>query len=336
MHKKTLSRIASFVAILLFCSNETEAQITSVVTEMTSGSERVSLQSIGMFRGPENFFYPFEELILGNISAVNIPGSFRTVILSEDGYPASGAPDGLINDEYLNTGLFTPGLGDGNFQLGDEFTEYTFTQPVVNDTGADLLLSFITFQFSTFESEPGPYWLSPDGATPVQIDRDADIDLGALSGIPYYFYPAGGPTNPTDFLDPVAQSSGSLGNSNATPRPSLQIIDLSDLGIAEGDSINSLRIWDDDLSNGNTIYTTLIAGLPSLPQDGDFDEDGDIDGTDFLIWQQDSNIGSLGDWETNFGTSAPLPATVAIPEPTSLLLVFVTVLCCSIRRCIKC
>ena len=42
--------------------------------------------------------------------------------------------------------------------------------------------------------------------------------------------------------------------------------------------------------------------------DGDADMDGDVDGDDFLIWQ------------SNFGTSAAGDATVAIPEPSALLL----------------
>jgi len=35
--------------------------------------------------------------------------------------------------------------------------------------------------------------------------------------------------------------------------------------------------------------------------DGDFDNDGDVDGADFLAWQRDPGLGSLTDWEEGFG-----------------------------------
>jgi hypothetical protein len=42
--------------------------------------------------------------------------------------------------------------------------------------------------------------------------------------------------------------------------------------------------------------------------DGDADMDGDVDGDDFLIWQ------------SNFGSSAAGDAAVALPEPSTVLL----------------
>ncbi len=55
---------------------------------------------------------------------------------------------------------------------------------------------------------------------------------------------------------------------------------------------------------------------------GDFDMDGDVDGRDFLLWQRNTSVGNLADWQTNFGAGGPLTATLgAVPEPTSLLLV---------------
>ncbi len=63
---------------------------------------------------------------------------------------------------------------------------------------------------------------------------------------------------------------------------------------------------------------------------GDFDDDGDVDGFDFLAWQrgESPNSGSaddLTDWETNFGTSvgslSGFAAGVgAIPEPSTTVL----------------
>ena len=59
---------------------------------------------------------------------------------------------------------------------------------------------------------------------------------------------------------------------------------------------------------------------------GDFDGDSDVDGLDFLFWQQGSipdpyGVADLYDWESNFGTPAPTFAEpVTIPEPSPGLL----------------
>ena len=89
--------------------------------------------------------------------------------------------------------------------------------------------------------------------------------------------------------------------------------------------------WDD-----TNLYTTgeLLGLLSQIA--GDFDSDGDVDGDDFLAWQNgfpistgaallDGDADADGDvdgddfliWQKNF----PYPATLsAIPEPNSLAL----------------
>ena len=49
---------------------------------------------------------------------------------------------------------------------------------------------------------------------------------------------------------------------------------------------------------------------------------------DFLVWQRNPSIGSLGDWQANYGTPIPLSeGRAAIPEPgTFVLLVLVAIL----------
>lgn len=58
----------------------------------------------------------------------------------------------------------------------------------------------------------------------------------------------------------------------------------------------------------------LSEGLP-----GDFDGDTDVDGRDFLFWQRDPGVGSLSDWQANYGTGG-LAAIGAVPEPHTVLL----------------
>jgi hypothetical protein len=65
------------------------------------------------------------------------------------------------------------------------------------------------------------------------------------------------------------------------------------------------------------LYNAAI-GIEAAP--GDFNGDGNIDGADFLIWQQDfPTLGAsdLADWEAGFGSAGATAG--AVPEPTTLL-----------------
>jgi hypothetical protein len=65
----------------------------------------------------------------------------------------------------------------------------------------------------------------------------------------------------------------------------------------------------------------------------DFDADNDVDGADFLKWQQDGlSQADLTNWKTEFGMVAPLvSASAAVPEPATFVLVF-TACACGSRR----
>lgn len=72
-----------------------------------------------------------------------------------------------------------------------------------------------------------------------------------------------------------------------------------------------------DLPNGTTRmgFVEYVTGTP-----GDFDVDGDVDGDDFLLWQRNPGIGSLADWEANYGFSPLSAAVSSVPEPSSFVL----------------
>ena len=50
---------------------------------------------------------------------------------------------------------------------------------------------------------------------------------------------------------------------------------------------------------------------------GDFDEDGDVDGRDFLVWQRDPSVGDLADWQASYVVSF-LAGNLSVPEPSAL------------------
>lgn len=73
--------------------------------------------------------------------------------------------------------------------------------------------------------------------------------------------------------------------------------------------------------NDVVLYTT-----PTL--EGDFDADGDVDGSDFLAWQRtDGTPEGLSDWQMNYGTPSNVSASaVSVPEPSSFLLLLTSYL----------
>ncbi|MEO2048291.1 MAG: peptidylprolyl isomerase [Pirellulales bacterium] len=90
-------------------------------------------------------------------------------------------------------------------------------------------------------------------------------------------------------------------------------------------------------SNTGDTWDTQIIPVLVLPETllADFDLDTDVDGGDFLIWQQGFATGNthfqgdatgdgtvdeadLAVWLSNFGTVAPLSTIVSIPEPSTL------------------
>lgn len=77
------------------------------------------------------------------------------------------------------------------------------------------------------------------------------------------------------------------------------------------------------------MFPALIAG--------DFDYDGDVDGQDFLIWQRGGSptplsVADLADWQINYGALSAQRASLAIPEPTGVVIVFVFTTAQFLRR----
>jgi fibronectin-binding autotransporter adhesin len=71
--------------------------------------------------------------------------------------------------------------------------------------------------------------------------------------------------------------------------------------------------------NTSQLYTTGVLSV-AAGQPGDFDLDGDVDGRDFLIWQRNTSVGDLGDWQSNYGVGAITASNIAVPEPSAIVL----------------
>jgi hypothetical protein len=93
----------------------------------------------------------------------------------------------------------------------------------------------------------------------------------------------------------------------------------NNIGGSVAGHFNSIRQWLS--SRHDNILQQIIADIGSGGLPGDFNFDGSVDGKDFLEWQLDPSVGSLADWQTNYGGIAPISASsTAVPEPMTIML----------------
>ncbi|QDS99185.1 PEP-CTERM sorting domain-containing protein [Adhaeretor mobilis] len=97
---------------------------------------------------------------------------------------------------------------------------------------------------------------------------------------------------------------------------------LADTGLAAGNYFRFALATNADDAVDFFIDNFRILSFESTGLAGDFDGSGTVDGADFLLWQTDNGVGSLADWQTNYGMNGPSSGATssAVPEPSSLLL----------------
>jgi len=90
-------------------------------------------------------------------------------------------------------------------------------------------------------------------------------------------------------------------------------------------------VYDSSGNPGWVITSAFKEFLELL--DGDFDNDNDVDGADFLAWQRDGlSATDLDAWEANFGTDASLASSTSVPEPSTGVMILVCCGVCAMRR----
>ncbi|MDZ4657635.1 MAG: hypothetical protein SH868_08655, partial [Bythopirellula sp.] len=147
---------------------------------------------------------------------------------------------------------------------------------------------------------------------------DGELDLTLTGGFT--------PTPSQTFAILIAGSlSGAFDNA-----PSGQRVTTSDGG---GSFLINYGVGS-PFDDNQVVLSNFLAGGTS----GDFDNDGDVDGRDFLIWQRGGSptpfsAGDLADWQMNYGVGPLVAASTAVPEPDCLgYLAFVTLAVCARSR----
>lgn len=89
-----------------------------------------------------------------------------------------------------------------------------------------------------------------------------------------------------------------------------------------GELINQVSIYGSTVTDSSfeqMVYFNNMKIESATGQAGDFNSDGNVDGRDFLVWQRNTAVGSLADWQNNYGAGG-LAAISAVPEPTAFSL----------------
>lgn len=189
---------------------------------------------------------------------------------------------------------FATGGGDGTFDEGDTFEDYTNTDPdfdiIANDVISDLDL-----------------YLMPAGS--FNINQHVAVSAGIDSTLEHIFFPIPATGDYEIWVDQVDDDAGNpdyglawwagLAPDIPVPNPVSDFDGDGDVDAAD------LAQWQGDYG---------------VNSDSDADGDGDSDGSDFLAWQREF---------TGAGSVADAPA---VPEPSGLLLAVMGLPICWTRR----
>ena len=70
-------------------------------------------------------------------------------------------------------------------------------------------------------------------------------------------------------------------------------------------------------ASGRELPTRARVTLSNFLFSGDFDQDGDVDGHDFLVWQRNPAVGKAALWKAQYGSNLLVPTVAAVPEPAA-------------------
>jgi hypothetical protein len=183
--------------------------------------------------------------------------------------------------------------------------------------------------------------LTLDGDSILNADAVQEgIDL-VLDGSTVATLLGGSPTvgDPPNSAEDLVDVGGTITFASASAVLSTERASASDVRARIINGLTGMSYLDDPTA-WNIKNWDGISVLSSLQLDGaggDFDNDGDVDGNDFLAWQRGLGTtfaaADLVAWQANYGAGVVATANgVSVPEPASSMLIACTILCCLQRR----
>lgn len=162
------------------------------------------------------------------------------------------------------------------------------------------------------------------------LDPTVSITLGSLSGSGGFLGAnAGGAASAVEYrigsLNTSTTFSGVVednGGTTSITKIGTGTLTLDGANTYSGDTsveAGTLSISEDYLNDAADVYLTTGATLnldfaSTGGSAGDFDNSSFVDGADFILWQQNTGVGSLTDWEADYGTGGGTPTVDTIDQ----------------------
>lgn len=280
------------------------------VTELQRGAAR---GSTGYIKNHDHVFdisYTSSQIMvkIDGTEEINITGSF---------------PDGVLGLYSMDMNPTNGATTFSNFKLSDFDEVLTAT---VNTLSGTIRLTNTT-------SEP----ITLDGY--ALESTTSSLNYASWSSLQDQDLPgfAAGDGTGTGWEAPASSNNSALVEANRATTSVLGVGESVSLGSAF--DIAKPQNVDFIYSEGNGLVSTGNVEFVSIPEDADFDDDGDVDGHDFLIWQRgfggpgstnmdgnadgDSDVDGtdLAIWKSQFGNGAgPISGVQIVPEPNSAVL----------------
>jgi len=271
---KTRFWLAAFAAAALCAGSAPAAQIVQVNTSI-AGNQQV-LDSLVIDRGQPMDPQTLQPGDLKTIDVIHFQGETSSVLAvpTGDPNPSIGNRAALLDGDFgLNSGLINPGVAAGGSTIGlssDPVLRlsggagpdgtpgmgFTFTEPVFNNPGIDVVLFEI-------DSQGGPsagdaFWLSP-----LDFSQEPDLQSVFYDGNDYDTFAGlaafGVRTITAPNIDALENNPVGGSGSNTTFDWYVIGLDLSDLGYDPGAQVDGLFLQAGDSSQ--VIDPTLIFGL---------------------------------------------------------------------------
>lgn len=251
-----LATAATAAALVAGGATASAAIIGATVADASSGN--YTLTSVSVTRGAAGTFtYVPHNLIGVRLTDVD---AFQLPLLVPNGepLPAPGERAALLEDGRLDTGVINITTTNGT---PDRSVEVTFTSPVVNSAGEDVLL------FEIGGDDGVRFWINDNRNEPDSQDLSTTAySSNLLSGMPFTLYSyANGNDQDINSLEELESPVGFNFNANSSGAVRALGLDLSLLGVAPGGSISSLR-FQSLAGVGGRVDPVLIAGLPAVPE----------------------------------------------------------------------
>jgi hypothetical protein len=276
--------ILAFAVLIGLGNRDVKSTIVSITTAVDGNKLNLSTIEVTSGAGNPNRVFTYEQLIKPSVvDFLSVPENNATNTVTVFGTPDTTPPDGLarlalISDAALNTGIFNPSATMPGLVL-------TFPQPLINGPGEDFVLFELTIGTGQ-TPDPVTIWKADGTGTPRNVTsgqyQKSDIIPVDGTPVPYAVTVSEGSSATYSDLVNLPASPGPATN----PKWHAVPINLNALGLAEGDTVQSLEILSGD--GTRAVDLLMVAGL--LPYvatlAGDYNGDREVDAADYVVWRK--------------------------------------------------